>query len=116
LTLGALALAATASAAVAQAPVRPATFGQCAACHKVAAGQPHGIGPNLWGVGGRRAGSLAFAYSPAMKGSKIVWTKARLTAFIMDPRKVVPGNRMPYAGMKDAKAASALADYLMRLK
>lgn len=114
--LGVLALAMTAAAASAQPAARPAPFAACALCHKVEAGAPNGIGPNLWKIGGRRAGSLQFNYSPAMKASKIVWNKASLIAFTMDPRKVVPGNRMPYPGLKDPKAAEAIADYLMKAK
>lgn len=102
-------------AAAAQ-PPRPSGAATCVVCHKMAVGERPGIGPNLWGVSGRRAGSGEFNYSPAMKNSKLVWNKANLTAFLMDPRKTVPANKMAFAGIKDRKAAEAVAEYLLKLK
>ena len=96
---------------------RPPAFGTCAICHKVNAGEVSPMGPNLFRIGGRKAGSApGYAYSPAMKGSKIVWNKANLTRFIMNPKGTVPGTKMAYPGQKDPKAAAAIADYLLRLK
>lgn len=110
------ALIATAGAAQAEPLPRPAAFGMCAACHKVTPGGA-GLGPNLWGVGGRKAGATeGFNYSPAMKGSGMVWNKANLVKFITDPRGTVPANRMAYAGQKDAAKANEIADYLLSLK
>lgn len=75
------------------------------------------MGPNLWGVGGRQAGTSAdYAFSPAMKKFAQPWTRERLVAFLTTPAKIVPGNKMAYAGQKDPKVAAALADYLMSLK
>jgi len=97
-------------------PSRPPGFASCVACHKVKAGERAGIGPNLWGIAGKPAGSGEFNYSPALKSSRIVWNKANLTAFIMNPRQVVPNNRMPFAGLKDKKTAEAVSDYLLKLR
>ena len=50
------------------------SFGQCAVCHTAAQGQPHRIGPNLYGVVGATAGKMdGFAYSAAMRDSGVVW-------------------------------------------
>lgn len=100
------------------APVtKPAQFAMCAVCHVTTKGAKSTMGPNLFGVGQRKAGTLAgYAYSPAMKKFGKAWDKATLTAYIQDPRKVVPGNKMAYAGQKDPKIAGALADYLLSLK
>lgn len=96
---------------------KPALFGVCAACHKVDKGAPNTLGPNLWGIGGTKAGDVpGFAFSPAMKNSKIKWTRANLIAFIQEPQKTVPGTRMPFAGLKNPKAAEAIADYILSLK
>jgi cytochrome c len=96
---------------------QPAAFKPCSVCHKVGATDRSTLGPVLWGVGGRKAGSVAgFAYSPAMKASKISWTRANLTKFIADPAKTVPGTRMAYAGQKDAKAEATIVDFLLSLK
>ena len=87
-------------------------FDECRACHAVERGA-EGIGPDLHGVFGRRAGALeAFRYSPALKRSAITWTPQALDAYIADPQKAVPANRMPYAGMPDARDRADLISYL----
>ena len=93
----------------------PAEFAICAACHEVTAGAGPSLGPNLFNIGGRKAGSTDFDYSTAMKSSGITWTADTLQAFVVDPAKVVPGNKMDYPGA-DAVAAKAIVDYLMSLK
>lgn len=111
--LGLVALPAMAPAAVA----KPPQFAQCAVCHTTAKDAKSTIGPNLFGVGGRGVGKLAgFAYSPALKNAGGKWTKPRLVAYIQDPRKAVPGNRMAYPGLKDPAVAGAVADYVLSLK
>jgi cytochrome c len=87
-------------------------FGDCAACHKLEAGA-NNVGPSLHGVFTRKAGELAdFRYSPAIKRSGISWTPETLEKFITDPQGVVPGNRMPYAGMAAASDRADLIAYL----
>ena len=90
-------------------------FQQCAECHSP--GSAAGAGPGLKGVAGRRAGSKdGFIYSPAMKKSTVVWDAATLDAFLADPRAVVPGTTMAYAGDDDAKERADLVAYLKTLK
>ena len=94
-----------------------AVFAQCAACHKADASGKSTIGPNLWKIVGRPAGTLAgFNYSPAMKGAKRAWTEANLDTYLAAPAKAVPGNRMPFAGLKDATARANVIAYLKTLK
>jgi cytochrome c len=89
-----------------------AKFQDCAACHKLETGA-NNVGPSLHGVFARKAGELAdFRYSPAIKRSGIIWTPETLDKFITDPQAVVPGNRMPYAGMASASDRSDLIAYL----
>jgi cytochrome c len=111
-------IAAQPALAAPTAPVaKPPAFAICGVCHKAAAGEKSGIGPNLWGVSGRKAGTLAgYTYSPAMKASNITWTRDKIAAYIADPKKMVPGTKMIYAGQKDPKAAAAIADYVASLK
>jgi cytochrome c len=112
-----LAATLSASAAFAQAPATPPPlFAVCSACHESTANAAPSVGPNLFGVGGRKAGAAPdFDYSDAMKASTTVWTAETLTAFITDPAKALPGNKMDYPG-NDAATSKALADYLMTLK
>jgi cytochrome c len=96
-------------------PARGETkFQDCAACHKLEAGA-NNVGPSLHGVFTRKAGELAdFRYSPAIKRSGIAWTPEALEKFIADPQAMVPGNRMPYAGMASASDRADLMAYLQK--
>ena len=87
----------------------------CAACHSTAQSTT-GVGPSLFGVVGRKAGSApGFNYSQAMKDSNLTWTAKNLDAYIANPQKAVPGNHMPYPGMPDAQMRAALIAYLSTL-
>jgi cytochrome c len=91
-----------------------AKFQDCAACHKLESGV-NNVGPSLHGIFTRKAGELAdFRYSPAIKRSGIVWSPETLDTFITDPQAVVPGNRMPYAGMANASDRADLIAYLQK--
>jgi cytochrome c len=91
-------------------------FDECRACHTID-GSNSAVGPSLRGVLGRKAGTLDdFRYSPAMKRAEIVWTRQTLDAFIADPQKLVPANRMPYSGIPDAKNRADVIEYLQTLK
>ena len=89
-------------------------FQECAACHKLDAGV-NGLGPSLHGIFERKAGELAdFRYSPALKRSGLTWTTKNVDEFIADPQKLVPANRMPYAGMPNAAERADLIAYLQK--
>jgi cytochrome c len=89
-------------------------FEECAACHTHERGAQNGVGPNLFGVVGRKAGEVdEFRYSPAMKRSGIVWSEQDLDAYIADPQAKVPANRMPFSGMPDARDRADLLAYLL---
>ena len=91
-----------------------ARFQDCAACHRLEAGT-NNVGPSLHGIFTRKAGEIAdFRYSPAIKRSGIVWTPETLDKFITDPQALVPGNRMPYAGMANASDRADLIAYLAK--
>jgi cytochrome c len=105
-------LLATAAHAAGDAARGEQKFIECGACHSLKPGVTI-VGPSLAGVFGRKAGSLGdFRYSPAMRRSGITWTAETLDAFIADPQKNVPANRMPYAGLTDAAARADLIVYL----
>ena len=89
-------------------------FEECVACHSLEKGK-ESVGPDLHGVFGRKAGEAAdFRYSPALKRSGIVWSEQTVDTFIADPQAVVPGNRMPFAGIPDASARADLIAYLVK--
>lgn len=92
-------------------------FRRCAICHNADKGGGNGLGPNLFGIVGRKAGSLPnFSYSAAMKNSGIVWSQDKLTAYATHPAAVVPGNRMAFAGIGNPEMVSDLVAYLATLK
>jgi len=94
-----------------------AVFNRCSICHSNAKGAPNKLGPNLFGLVGRKAGtSPRFSYSAAMKHAGFVWTPAKLTDYLASPQKVVPGNAMPFAGIADAKQRADIVAYLATLK
>lgn len=98
------------------APAAPPAFAACRACHVVKKDAKSGLGPNLFGVVGRPAGSaVGFNYSPALKASKLKWDDATLDAYLASPMKKVPGSRMPIATPDPAKRAAIIA-YLKAAK
>ncbi|HZM45909.1 MAG TPA: c-type cytochrome [Burkholderiales bacterium] len=111
-----IALAVAAGAAHAQADAKRGekVFEECRACH-APDGAANEVGPGLRGVFGRKAGEREdFRYSPALKRSNITWTPQTIDTFIADPQKVVPANRMPYAGLPDARARADLIQYMQQ--
>lgn len=92
-------------------------FLQCRACHTVAPGDRNGIGPNLSGaVGAKSASHPGYTYSPALTKSEIVWTPAKLDAFLTRPSGLVPGTKMAFGGIAVAKNRADLIAYLSTLK
>ena len=108
--------ASTPASEAAPAGARPAAFAQCAACHAVEAGK-NGVGPTLFGIVGRAAGTVpGFAYSDANKNSGVTWDEATLDSYLTAPMKNMPGTKMAFAGLTDAAKRKEVIDYLKTLK
>jgi nitrite reductase (NO-forming) len=87
-------------------------FKKCQACHSLQPGR-NLVGPSLAGIMGRHAGAEpSYDYSAAMKQANIVWDADTLDAYLTDPQKVVPGNKMPFPGLKTAHDRTDVIAYL----
>jgi cytochrome c len=92
-------------------------FKRCAVCHTNDKGGGDGLGPNLFGIVGRKAASRpGFAYSAPLQKSGIVWNEAMLTKWAAGPARVVPGTKMMFAGITSKKQQADVAAYLASLK
>ena len=122
ISIGLLAVALASFAAAGVACAADAGAGEqlsqtCAICHKFEKGAGNGLGPNLFGVVGRKAASLPdFAYSDALKTSHITWTADNLTNWIAGPTTMVPGTKMVFPGLTSKTDIANLIAYLSTLK
>lgn len=87
----------------------------CIACHSMKQGEPHKLGPNLFGLAGQTAGSKAgYAYSPALAKADLVWNKNTLTRWLVAPDSVVPGTKMQFRSPFTSQELEGLVDYLLQ--
>jgi cytochrome c len=117
LALAVLASSAIAAQAAGDAKAGVAVFKRCSICHTVDKGGGDGLGPNLYGIAGRKAATRpGFAYSGPLQKSGIVWNEANLTKWVASPARVVPGTKMAFAGITSKKQQSDVVAYLQGLK
>lgn len=89
------------------------SFIKCVACHSLEKGK-HGVGPSLHNLNGRKAGEVSgFKFSKALRTSDVVWDKETLDAYLVNPQKHIPRNRMAFGGLKNAEERQALVCYLL---
>jgi cytochrome c len=88
-------------------------FETCAACHTE---RSDAIGPSLKGVVGRESATVeGFRYSGPMRRANLVWDDPNLRQFISDPQAKVPGNRMPFSGLREPRDIDDVIAYLKTL-
>ena len=88
-------------------------FKKCAACHSIAKGGSNKIGPALWGVLGRKAGSVAdYKYSKALMDFGKSWTFDEMNSFLIKPTTYIKATKMAFAGLKKEKDRASVILYM----
>ncbi len=83
------------------------SFNKCLPCHSIGPDAQNKIGPELNGLDGRHSGTAPdFNYSDANKNSGIVWSEATFKQYIQDPKAMVPGTKMIFAGIKNRRKST----------
>ena len=88
-------------------------FKKCSACHMIASGGKNMIGPNLWGVIGRTAGSVSdYKYSKAMTSYAKQWNFEEMNGYLIKPQAYIKGTKMAFAGLRKEKDRASVILYL----
>jgi cytochrome c len=88
-------------------------FAKCQSCHTINAGGANGIGPNLHGTMGKAvAGHAGFAYSAELKAVGGTWDWDKMDAWLKNPKGMVAGTKMSFAGLGKVEDRAAIAAYL----
>jgi cytochrome c len=94
-----------------------AAFDVCGTCHNTEKDGGNDVGPNLFGVVGRKAASVPdFDYSTPLKVSGLTWTDETLSEWLADPAKLVPGTSMGVPGITSKDKIRDLIAYLNTLR
>ena len=94
-----------------------AVFARCAVCHNVEKDGGNGVGPNLFGIAGRKSATVeGFTYSGPMKAANITWTDDNLSKWVAGPAKMIPGTKMAFGGIAQKSQIADVVAYLDTLK
>ena len=88
-------------------------FKKCSACHMIASGGKNMIGPNLWNVIGRTAGSVNdYKYSKAMVAYAKEWSFEEMNSYLIKPQAYIKGTKMAFAGLRKEKDRASVILYM----
>jgi cytochrome c len=85
----------------------------CKVCHSFQKGGPAIVGPDLYGVVGRKIASVeGFNYTPALKAHQGDWNYSNLDVWLKNPQAFAPGTAMAFPGVPDDKKRAAIIAFL----
>ncbi len=85
----------------------------CKVCHTFNKGGATLVGPNLFGVVGRKIASVeGFNYTPGLKAHEGDWTFETLDTWLTNPAAFAPGTMMAFPGFPEAKKRADVIDFL----
>ena len=88
-------------------------FKKCSACHMIASDGKNMIGPNLWNVIGRKAGSVSdYKYSKAMVAYAKQWSFEEMNSYLIKPQAYIKGTKMAFAGLRKEKDRDSVILYM----
>ena len=91
-------------------------FNKCAVCHTIDPAKK-GVGPTLFGVVGRQSATVeGYSSSTAMKAANKTWDAATLDVYLTDPKAMVPGTKMTFAGLPKPEDRANVIAYLATIK
>lgn len=92
---------------------------QCVVCHDLTPAKKNTVGPYLFGVVGRVAGTAEdYIYSNEfeIKTHHAVWDKEQLDTYLKNPKAFIPGTKMEFIGVENDQDRADIISYLTTLK